>query len=224
MAAPLIDGFQHFRENFFGKDKEFFAQLVERGQRPKIMIISCADSRVDPAILFNTRPGELFMVRNVANLIPPYAPDDGHHGVSAAIEFGVRDLEVEHIIVLGHAFCGGIQALCTHHRETHKNRTQITASCREFLNSWISIADPAIQDIDLENWEDSFQHDAERSSIKNSLSNLSGFPWVSEAVQTGRLNLHGWWFDMENGALWGLDEASGDFIKLSPNPSESKPF
>ena len=94
MAAPLIDGFQHFRENFFGKDKEFFAQLVERGQRPKIMIISCADSRVDPAILFNTRPGELFMVRNVANLIPPYAPDDGHHGVSAAIEFGVRDLEV----------------------------------------------------------------------------------------------------------------------------------
>ena len=222
MVAPLIDGFQHFIENFFGKDKEFFAQLVERGQRPKIMIISCADSRVDPAILFNTRPGELFMVRNVANLIPPYAPDDGHHGVSAAIEFGVRDLKVEHIIVLGHAFCGGIQALCNHHLEAHKNSFETTAPSREFLESWISIAEPAIQDIDLEKWEDSFQHDAERSSIKNSLSNLLDFPWVFKAVEAGRLHLHGWWFDMENGALWGLDKASGNFIQLVSNGTESQ--
>ena len=116
MITPLIDGFQQFRDDFFGEDKSFFSRLVQRGQKPKIMVISCADSRVDPAILFGTRPGELFMVRNVANLIPPYAPDAGLHGVSAAIEFGVRDLMVEHLVVLGHAFCGGIQALCTHHR------------------------------------------------------------------------------------------------------------
>lgn len=216
MIKPLIDGFQQFRDDFFGKDKRFFARLVERGQTPKIMVISCADSRVDPAILFDTRPGELFVVRNVANLIPPYAPDKGHHGVSAAIEFGVRDLKVEHIIILGHAFCGGIQALCNHHRALNKAEEVEPQPEREFLNSWITIASPAMLSIDLENWQESFQHDAERASIRNSVLNLDSFPWIVEAIKTGQLQVHGWWFDMENGALWGLDEARETFNRLIP--------
>lgn len=216
MVAPLIDGFQQFRNDFFGEDKSFFERLVKRGQKPKTMVISCADSRADPAILFGTRPGELFMVRNVANLIPPYAPDEGHHGVSAAIEYGVRDLQVQHLVVLGHAFCGGIQALCAHHRSAHENGGNADAPTREFIQSWIDIASPALQTIDLENWQDSFQHDAERAAIRNSIGNLHSFPWIIDAIKAGKLALHGWWFDMENGALWGLDPESDTFIRLAP--------
>ena len=216
MVAPLIDGFQHFRKDFFGEDKSFFDGLVTDGQKTKTMVIACADSRADPAILFNTRPGDLFMVRNVANLIPPYAPDEGQHGVSAAIEYGVRDLKVQHLVILGHAFCGGIQALCAHHRSAHENGGNANAPSREFLNSWIDIASPAIQSIDLDNWQDSFQHDAERAAIRNSVTNLHSFPWIVEAKKAGKLEIHGWWFDMENGALWGLDQEKDEFVCLTP--------
>ena len=101
MVKPLINGFQNFRDNYFSKEKSFFENLIKKGQKPKVMIISCSDSRVDPAILFNAKPGELFVVRNVANLVPPYEPDEGYHGVSAAIEYATKDLLVEHIVVLG---------------------------------------------------------------------------------------------------------------------------
>ena len=113
MVKPLINGFKNFRNNYFDKERQFFNRLIKRGQHPKIMVISCSDSRVDPAIVFNARAGELFVVRNVANLVPPYEPDDGYHGVSAAIEYAVRDLKVKDIVILGHAFCGGITALCS---------------------------------------------------------------------------------------------------------------
>jgi len=221
MITPLIDGFQQFRDDFFGEDKSFFSRLVQRGQKPKIMVISCADSRVDPAILFGTRPGELFMVRNVANLIPPYAPDAGLHGVSAAIEFGVRDLMVEHLVVLGHAFCGGIQALCTHHRHLAEKGEVPETSNREFIHSWINIASPAMATIDLENWQDSFQHDAEQAAIRNSMQNLNSFPWIVKAIEAGKLQLHGWWFDMENGALWGLDKEQDKFVRLVPKTDKA---
>lgn len=216
MVTPLIDGFQQFRNDFFGEDNSFFKGLVTHGQKPKTMVISCADSRADPAILFDTRPGDLFMVRNVANLVPPYAPDEGQHGVSAAIEYGVRDLKVQHLVVLGHAFCGGIQALCAHHRSAHENGVNADAPTREFIQSWIDIASPAIQTLDLDNWQDSSQHDAERASIRNSVANLRSFPWIVEAIEAGKLEIHGWWFDMEHGALWGLDQESDKFVQLAP--------
>jgi len=216
MVTPLIDGFQQFRNDFFGEDNSFFKGLVTHGQKPKTMVISCADSRADPAILFDTRPGDLFMVRNVANLVPPYAPDEGQHGVSAAIEYGVRDLKVQHLVVLGHAFCGGIQALCAHHRSAHENGGNADAPTREFIQSWIDIASPAIQTLDLDNWQDSSQHDAERASIRNSVANLRSFPWIVEAIEAGKLEIHGWWFDMEHGALWGLDQESDKFVQLAP--------
>lgn len=223
MVTSLIDGFQNFRDRFFGKASSEFGDLVSKGQKPKTMVVGCADSRVDPAILFNTRPGDLFMVRNVANLVPPYAPDAGLHGVSAALEYGVRDLMVENIIVLGHGLCGGVQAICSHHRKLQENGGKPDAPSREFIGNWIDVATPAMQNIDFANWQDSFQHDAERASIKNSIANLRGFPWIAEAVKAGKLHLHGWWFDMENGALWSLDEGSGNFIQLVPDAAESKP-
>ncbi len=218
MITALITGFKHFRKYFFGEDKAFFQRLTKRGQTPSIMIISCSDSRVDPAILFDTRPGELFVVRNVANLVPPYAPDDGLHGVSAAIEFGVRDLKVKHIVILGHAFCGGIQALCSHHRNQNNAITdKIDIPKREFLESWITIASPAVEDIDFSQSADIYQHQAEKASIRNSLANLKQFTWIKQGIDSGELSIHGWWFDMENGALWGYDEKVDHFIQLVPD-------
>ena len=218
MIKPLIEGFQHFRHNFFGEDKVFFQRLTKRGQKPKIMSISCSDSRVDPAILFNTKPGEIFAVRNVANLVPPYKPDDSHHGVSAAIEFGVKDLEVAHIIVLGHAFCGGIQALCSQYKNEVRN-IELPAK-REFLKSWIEIAKPAMQTIDIDQPDDIVQHTAEQASIVNSLQNLRSFPWIKEKEDSGSLGLHGWWFDMENGALWAYDKQREGFRRLVPGKQD----
>ena len=137
MVKKLIEGFQIFTNSFFDKDSDFYQNLRKRGQKPEIMIISCSDSRVDPANLFGTKPGELFVVRNVANLVPPYQPDDNYHGVSAAIEFGVRDLGVKDIVILGHAFCGGIDALCSYGLGEKIND-------REFITPWIKIAMPVI--------------------------------------------------------------------------------
>ncbi len=207
MVNRLINGFTDFKNEFFEDDSVFFSRLVSRGQTPETMVISCSDSRVDPAILFNTRPGELFMVRNVANLVPPYAPDNGHHGVSAAIEFGVKDLLVKHIIILGHAHCGGISALCKHCLDT-------PLEDRDFVNSWIQIARPAIESLsDITTIEDA-QHPAERASIVNSLQNLASFPWVNQAISDNRLAIHGWWFDMDEGSLWAYDPKAGEFQKL----------
>ena len=112
MLEFLKEGFKDFKKNYYENDKSYINKLVKSGQKPKFMVIACSDSRVDPAILFQTKPGEVFAVRNVANLVPPYSPDKGHHGVSAAIEFGVLDLKIKHIIILGHAHCGGITTLC----------------------------------------------------------------------------------------------------------------
>ena len=141
MVQPLIDGFKNFREQYFAEGSVLFQKLVRRGQAPKIMVVCCSDSRVDPAILFGLRPGELFVIRNVANLVPAYSPDDRLHGVSAAIEFGVRDLAVSDIIVLGHAFCGGISALCKKLIEENKdgNNVEKKSADRDFINRWVNI-------------------------------------------------------------------------------------
>jgi len=216
MVKPLINGFQSFRNNYLDKDKKFFNRLIERGQKPKIMVISCSDSRVDPAILFNTRAGELFVVRNVANLVPPYEPDDGHHGVSAAIEFAVLDLKVKDIVILGHAFCGGITALCNECKNEIEGMQESNENKKEFINSWISISKKAILDLDLSDWPGPSQHIAEKASITNSLNNLMSFPWISKLVSNNDLMLHGWWFDMENASLWSVNQKNYEFERLIP--------
>ena len=216
MVKPLIYGFQNFRDNYFSKEKSFFENLIKKGQKPKVMIISCSDSRVDPAILFNAKPGELFVVRNVANLVPPYEPDEGYQGVSAAIEYATKDLLVEHIVVLGHAFCGGIAALCEICKNEKDGLNHGNSNKREFLESWIKISKQSILELDFKNWPGSTQHLAERKSIINSINNLMTFPWVSELVANKKLELHGWWFNLENSSLWNFNHKNKCFEELVP--------
>ena len=213
MVSTLIDGFASFRNDFFGENSVFFSHLVERGQNPKTMVISCSDSRVDPAILFRTRPGELFVIRNVANLVPPYQPDDQYHSTSAAVEFGVRDLSVENIVILGHSCCGGVNALCAHTRGE-------VARDREFIAPWIKIALPALETLrdNDPQFEDNKQ--AEQHSIMNSLDNLRTFPWLAEREANGKLSLHGWWFDMDNGALWCYEPLKKCFSQMIPSEQD----
>lgn len=203
----LIKGFKRFQQNYFKSDDTLFDQL-RHGQTPKVLLIGCSDSRVDPAILTDCRPGDLFVVRNVANLIPPYEPDARYHGVSSAIEYAVRFLHVEHIIVMGHSHCGGIDALMRSSKESPLG---------EFIDHWVEIAQPAkdIVQRDLSNKPFDMQARAcEQASIMISLENLLTFPWVAERVQAETLALHGWYFDLEAGQMLGYQPDTGEFEKL----------
>jgi carbonic anhydrase len=192
----LLQGFERFREDYFEKDTALFRKLATHGQKPSTLLISCSDSRVDPAILFGVAPGELFVVRNVANLVPPYEPDNRLHGTSSAIEFAVRDLKVSQIIILGHSNCGGIHALCNHIRGE--------VSEREFIARWVSIAAEAV-----EPYVDQSSHYAEQAAIRASVQNLKTFPWIEERVLAGDLTIHGWWFDLGAGELSDVSEGHG---------------
>ena len=213
MIKFLIEGFKDFKINYYDNDKSYITNLVKSGQKPKTMVISCSDSRVDPAILFQTKPGEIFAVRNVANLVPPYAPDKGHHGVSAAIEFGVLDLKIQDIIILGHAHCSGIRELCNNSKELI-NHTSFKNMKREFIDSWMNIAAPIMRKFDLKDNSEILQHEVEKESIINSIKNLMTFPWVSKLVEDKKLNIHGWWFDIESGELYHFDKSNEKFIKM----------
>ncbi|MCH7487741.1 MAG: carbonic anhydrase [Proteobacteria bacterium] len=195
----LIAGFKSFRETYYEEQPDFYRSLVEKGQKPDVMVIACSDSRVNPSIIAKAEPGELFIVRNVANLVPPYEPDSHYHGTSAAIEFAVRDLNVEHIIVLGHSHCGGIRCLCEGHED---------AKNREFIDGWMSIVEQA-RDDSLKG--EAQLRNVEREAVKISLDNLLTFPWVKRRVENGRLKLHGWLFDLEAGEL--LAHEAGDSWK-----------
>ena len=185
----LIDGFKAFREEYYGNRPDFFRGLVERGQSPDVMVIACSDSRVNPSIIAKAEPGELFVVRNVANLVPPYEPDSNYHGTSAAIELAVRDLKVQDIVVLGHSHCAGIKRLCEDEDKFKE---------RHFVNTWMSIIRHA--DDDRFKGEERLRH-VEREAVKKSLNNLLTFPWLNERVENGTLTLHGWLFDLEQGVL-----------------------
>lgn len=203
----LLGGFRAFRETYFERRPDLFEPLARKGQNPRILVVACSDSRVDPAILFDAEPGEMFVVRNVANIVPPYEPDGHYHGTSAAVEFAVRDLAVEHIVVLGHSSCGGVGAMCA---ERHGSPVE-----REFIGPWISLA-AAAQDADP--YAD--RRSLEQAVVRLSIANLHGFPWIAERVAAGKLSLHGWWFDLAAGALWQLDEATGTFDPITPIPAQ----
>jgi len=189
----LLDGYRRFRASSWPERKALFEKLAARGQRPQTLVIACSDSRVDPTIIFDAGPGELFVVRNVANLVPPYTePDHAHHGTSAAIEFAVRVLEVTDIVVLGHALCGGAGALVDGAPE----------AARDFLPDWIGIAASA-RDIALNLSSDPVERRriVEYQCVKLSLRNLETFPWVKQRVDDGRLVLHGAYFAVATGVL-----------------------
>ncbi|QFR34539.1 carbonic anhydrase [Ancylobacter sp. TS-1] len=189
----LLDGYRRFRATAWPERKALFEQLAAIGQRPKTLVIACSDSRVDPSMIFDAGPGELFVVRNVANLVPPYStPDHAHHGTSAAIEFAVRVLEVSEIVVLGHALCGGAGALIDGAPE----------QAQDFLSDWIRIARPA-RDIALNLSDDPGEQRriVEYQCVKLSLRNLETFPWVRERIEDGRLSLQGAYFAVATGVL-----------------------
>ncbi|MGB8516794.1 MAG: carbonic anhydrase, partial [Gallionella sp.] len=193
MTTPrqLIQGFARFRGAHFSAQDVMYRNLVEQGQTPKFLIVGCCDSRVDPALIFDCAPGDLFVIRNVANLVPPVEGRAGHHGTTAALEYGVRNLGVEHIIVLGHAHCGGIQTLM---------KTGGASDPDSFIDDWMKLAEGArasvIQDF-TDADDEQRQHACEQRAILVSLQNLHTFSWIAQRVELGTLTLHGWYFDIE---------------------------
>ncbi|HYD36292.1 MAG TPA: carbonic anhydrase [Allosphingosinicella sp.] len=198
----LIDGYRRFRETGWARERERWSRLAE-GQSPSVMVIACSDSRVDPTQIFDAGPGEMFVVRNVAALVPPYETTAGHHGVSAALEFAVTQLRVDEIVVMGHGYCGGCAAALTgqfdeaEHGEGH------------FIADWIELLREARDKVRAERGED-FRA-MEMEGVRVSLANLRTFPWVKERELDGRLKLHGAYFAISDGVLHLLDESSGEF-------------
>lgn len=189
----LLDGFKRFKQTYFGDDKKLYASMKE-GQPAKTLMVACCDSRVDPAILTDCDPGDIFTVRNVANLVPPCEEDQHHHGTSSAIEYAVKALQVESIIVMGHANCGGIKGLW--------ESDDLDDS--QFIHRWVSIAQQAKEWVKVNHADETnaVQLKAcEQRAVLVSLQNLMGFDFVRERVEKGNLKLHGWYFDLAAGEL-----------------------
>jgi carbonic anhydrase len=201
--ATLVQGYHRFRTTSWSSQRERWAELVD-GQSPKVMVIACSDSRVDPAMIFDTSPGEMFVVRNVANLVPPFELAGGRHGVSAALEFAVTQLEVPEIVVMGHGGCGGIAAALSGRFIGSKPGEG------GFIDRWIELLDGARDHVVAAHGQNA-QEQLEHEGIKVSLANLRSFPCIREREVEGRLKLHGAWFAIEQGELHLLDEVSGTF-------------
>ena len=198
----LIEGYRKFRAEVWPQERNQYGALARRGQQPKALVIACSDSRVDPQTVFGAGPGELYVVRNVAGLVPPYLPDGGHHGVSAALEFAVRVLRVPNIIILGHAQCGGIKALVE----------GAPREARDFLDAWMDIAEPALASTPAgDRMLDILDH-YEEEVVRLSLANLRTFPWIEQALVSGRLALHGFRFDICSGVLSRLRDGEFDAV------------
>ena len=210
--ADFLAGFERFQERYFGGDESVFARL-RQGQSPRALVISCCDSRADPGMLMGAGPGEIFVVRNVANLVPPYSDSAEMPGIRADIEFAVKSLNVERIIILGHSGCGGIGALM--------EGEGVTASKYEFIGAWVSIAAAARERVlrELAGESLAVQRKAcEQGAISLSLENLMSFPWINERVEGGSLTLHGWYFDLDTGELLAYSPEKESFAPLVVRP------
>jgi len=207
--ARLIDGHRAFLAGRFTSERSRYEQLAQAGQRPEIMVVGCVDSRVSPEVIFDAAPGELLVVRNVANLVPPYEPHrDSQHGTSAALEFGVQALRVKHIVVLGHAFCGGIAAFANE---------QEPLSPGDFIGRWMSQIAPAAARLGPRPKDDgdAWLRRLEFASVELSLQNLMTFPCIRILVERGKLQLHGACFGIAAGRLLVRDPATGSFEPAS---------
>jgi len=199
----LSKGYRSFLGGRFQEERERYGALADSGQSPSIMVFGCVDSRVSPEVIFDASPGEILVARNVANLVPRYEPGGGQHGASAALEFAVRALRVKHIVVLGHAFCGGIKAFAS-------DAAPLSES--DFIGKWMSQIAPAADAIKTpkQDWE-AYLHQLEFASVELSLQNLMTFPFVQVAVEKGDLALHGAYFGVASGKLLVRNEATGAF-------------
>jgi carbonic anhydrase len=193
---PLIEGYHRFRAEIWPAERARYEALANWGQRPSTMVISCSDSRVDPQTVFSAVPGEMFVVRNIGGIVPPYQPESGgYHGTSAAIEFGVRVLRVSRLVVLGHAQCGGVRAMMI----------GAPPEARDFVASWVEIAKPALAAVSGDPAKQ--VEETEAAVVRLSLANLMMFPWVAQAVEEGSLKLLGFRFDIHNGVLSRVEDA-----------------
>jgi carbonic anhydrase len=205
----LADRYRRFRHRHFVPNADHYEELATHGQSPETMIVSCSDSRVDPETIFSAMPGELFVVRNVANLVPPYEVSGKYHGVSAAMEFAVLNLRVKNMIVMGHSGCGGVKAAL--------DQNAAIQTDAHFISKWMSMLDDARLSILASHQNSSTdvrQEALEKEAIKQSISNLRTFPFIKEQEDKGRLALHGAHFDIKSGTLTVLNHSRGQFFPL----------
>lgn len=203
----LLGGYQKFMSGRFSEQQARYKTLAEAGQQPKTLIVACCDSRAAPETIFDSGPGELFVVRNVANMVPPYEPDGQYHSTSAALEFAVQSLRVKDIVVMGHGRCGGIKAVLDSGAEP--------LSPGDFIGKWMNLLKPAAEQIagNAIMTAAERQRAMEHVSIRNSIVNLRTFPCVQILEQRGKLQIHGAWFDISTGELWVMDPKTGDFSR-----------
>ena len=207
----LVQGYHSFLGDRFRSEQARFRELAEIGQSPTIMVIGCCDSRVSPEVIFDAGPGELFVVRNVANLVPPYTPDGDYHGTSAALEFAVMALKVSHIVVLGHAQCGGVRGFA----QNEANPDMPPLSPGDFIGKWIKLIAPAYEALGSPKGDiGSFIEKLELESIKQSLANLRTFPCVKTLEERGQLSLHGAFFGVMDGRLRAYDPDADAFVAV----------
>lgn len=194
----MIEGYKAFRERYATGDGSIMRRLSEHGQQPEIMVVACSDSRVDPTLILQCDPGELFTVRNVANIIPPFEKDEKHHGTSAALEFGICHLNVKHLILLGHSQCGGMQALLS----------GIPEGSDDFISAWVSAVDlnkDAIKSAD----------ELSQASLIHSYKNCLSFPWIKERIEQNKLKISLWYFDIKKGEIQAYNPSDKKFHPLS---------
>lgn len=193
----ILEGYGKFREKYAHGHKSVMRSLAADGQKPKAMVIACCDSRVDPGLMLQCNPGDLFIVRNVANIVPPYELDYGHHGTSAALEFGIKFLEIKNLVILGHSNCGGIEVLVADHDEDHN----------DFISNWVSI-------VGYDKLKKMSVDDCARASIKRSYQNCMGFPWIRDRVASGDLTIHMWFFDIKTGKIFSYNNESDKYESM----------
>ena len=200
----LLEGYLTFTSQRLPTEQTRYRELSERGQSPAVMVVGCCDSRVSPEVIFDAGPGELFVVRNVANLVPVYAPDSGTHGVSAALEYAVNVLQVKHIVVLGHAQCGGIRAFIDKIKPL---------SAGDFIGKWMSMFIKPGEVVEQRDHETmaQFVERIEKAAVFRSLENLMTFPFVQKAVDSGQMQTHGAYFGVAEGSLFVLDKVAKEF-------------
>lgn len=205
--STLLNGYRNFMTGRYAGERERYRSLAEHGQNPTTLVVACCDSRSAPETIFDAPPGELFVIRNVANMVPPYQPDGHFHATSAALEFAVQVLEVTDIVVMGHGRCGGIRAALDPNAEP--------LSPGDFIGRWMSLVKPAAEQIQSNDIMTAAERQTalERVSIRNSIDNLRSFPDIRMLEEAGKLRLHGAWFDISTGELWIMDEKTRDFIR-----------
>lgn len=193
----ILDGYQAFRDKYASGDKSVMESLSVKGQKPEAMVIACSDSRVDPALILQCDPGELFVVRNVANIVPPFEKDDMHHGTSAALEFGICHLNVKHLILLGHSQCGGVLAVLNDENEKKD----------DFISNWVEL-------IKIKGKTDLDPNEYAKLALKKSMAHCLTFPWIKERAAAGTLKIHLWFFDVKSGVIYTYLPEYDEFVEL----------